>query len=227
MKILVVRAFTGDGGAYGNGVRVVLASGALPDAATRQAFAGAAVEPASVFVAPDLRTVRIHNRTVERRFIGHGLLGAAAALCSLGHDPRTFTVPAGDVRLWLDGDGTHWLHAPSEWSPNDRHRQLATAGEVAALTGPPPDEPVQVWAWSDEAAGLVRARQFKPSLGIPEDEACGSASMVLARALGRDLTVLHGRGSRIHVRPRDQGVDLGGTCVVDAVLESAALPGDS
>jgi predicted PhzF superfamily epimerase YddE/YHI9 len=55
---------------------------------------------------------------------------------------------------------------------------------------------------------------FAPSEGRPEDEACGSASMVLAVALGRDLTVVHGLGSVIHARPRGAGVDLGGRCVV-------------
>ncbi|WP_207222876.1 hypothetical protein [Herbihabitans rhizosphaerae] len=40
----------------------------------------------------------------------------------------------------------------------------------------PAGEPVQVWAWLDERAGMVRARQFAPSEGKPDDEACGSAS---------------------------------------------------
>jgi predicted PhzF superfamily epimerase YddE/YHI9 len=55
---------------------------------------------------------------------------------------------------------------------------------------------------------------FAPSEGKPEDEASGSASMVLAVALGRDLTVVHGQGSVIHARPRGAGVNLGGRCVV-------------
>jgi predicted PhzF superfamily epimerase YddE/YHI9 len=49
---------------------------------------------------------------------------------------------------------------------------------------------VQVWAWIDEAAGAVRARQFGPIEGKPEDEACGSASMVPASSLNRSLTVV-------------------------------------
>jgi predicted PhzF superfamily epimerase YddE/YHI9 len=55
---------------------------------------------------------------------------------------------------------------------------------------------------------------FAPSQGKPEDEASGSASMVLAVAVGRDLTVVHGQGSVIHARPRGAGVNLGGRCVV-------------
>jgi predicted PhzF superfamily epimerase YddE/YHI9 len=115
--------------------------------------------------------------------------------------------------VWTEHN-REWLHAPAGWSPNNRHRQVATVAEVESLLGAPADEPIQVWSWLDESAGLVRARMFAPSEGKPEDEACGSASMVLAVALGRDLTVVHGQGSVIHARPRGSGVDLGGRCVV-------------
>jgi len=115
--------------------------------------------------------------------------------------------------VWRE-NGLEWLYAPSGWSPNTQHRQLSNPAGLEALREAPPDEPVQVWAWLDEPAGLVRARMFAPSEGKPEDEACGSASMVLATRLGRELTIVHGKGSVIHVRPRSQGVHLGGRCVV-------------
>ncbi|WP_460649848.1 PhzF family phenazine biosynthesis protein [Kribbella endophytica] len=206
------RVFTADDGAYGNEVAVVLVDG-MPSADERQRLATAAAEPATVFVAEDLRTVRIHNRLLERRFAGHPLLGTAAVLRSLGHAPSVFTTAAGEVDVWA-ADGVEWLFAPAEWSPKARHRQVASPDEVEGMTGAPADEPVQVWAWMDEGAGVVRARMFAPSEGKPEDEACGSAAMVLAGRLGRELRVVHGRGSVIRVRPRGAGVDLGGYCVV-------------
>ncbi|WP_344941273.1 hypothetical protein [Actinomadura miaoliensis] len=86
---------------------------------------------------------------------------------------------------------------------------------MEALLESPPDEPVQVWAWIDEAAGLIHARQFAPSEGKPEDEACGSACMALSTLPARPLTVVHGRGSAIRVRPRDTEVDLGDACMID------------
>jgi predicted PhzF superfamily epimerase YddE/YHI9 len=64
---------------------------------------------------------------------------------------------------------------PATGRPSRRQRQVARPADVEALPGPPPDEPVQVWAWIDQTAGHVRARQFKPSEGMAEDEACGSA----------------------------------------------------
>jgi len=208
----MARVFTADDGSHGNEVLVVVGDG-LPAAAVRQEVARTAPAPATVFVDADRFDVRIHNPKLERPFAGHPLLGTVAVLCELGRTPETLSAPAGHVRVW-SADGLCWLHAPAGWSPNARHRQVATAAEVEALTGPPADEPVQVWAWVDEPAGVVRARQFAPSEGKPEDEACGSASMVLAAALGRPLTVSHGRGSVIHVRPRGAGVDLGGRCLV-------------
>jgi predicted PhzF superfamily epimerase YddE/YHI9 len=224
MRVLVTRAFADSNDEHGNAARVVIGS-ELPGAEDRQAIASAAPEPVTTFVAPDMRTVRIHNHQRERQFTGHALLGTAAALRVLGAPATWIEVPAGRVGLWNDEQGVQWLHAPAAWSPaaNARHRQVARPADVEALPGPPPDEPVQVWAWIDETAGYVRARQFKPSEGIAEDEACGSASMVLARKLGRELLIVHGRGSRIAVRPRGDGIDLGGRCVIDEELDGLAV----
>jgi predicted PhzF superfamily epimerase YddE/YHI9 len=215
VETFVARAFTSFAGAGGNAVRVQLYDEPVPCAAERQIIAASAPEPATVFVAADRHHVDLHNRKLERRFIGHALLGAVEVLRSLGEDVRRLTLPVGDVEFWLGADGMQWLHAPSAWSPNANHRQVSSPAEIDAMTGAPPDEPVQVWAWIDEAVGLVRARQFAPSEGKPEDEACGSGSMVLADKLGRSLTIRHGRESVIRVEPRNDGVDLGGFCTID------------
>jgi predicted PhzF superfamily epimerase YddE/YHI9 len=150
----IARVFTTDQGAHGNEVAVVLLDVML-SAEERQRLATGAAEPATVFVAGDLRTVRIHNRLLERPFAGHPLLGTAAVLRSLGHAPSVFTTAAGDVEVWAE-DGVEWLFAPADWSPNARHRQVESPGEVEGLRGAPADEPVQVWAWLDEAGGVVR-----------------------------------------------------------------------
>ncbi|MEU6033899.1 PhzF family phenazine biosynthesis protein [Actinomadura sp. NPDC047616] len=215
MSTFIARAFTGQHGAHGNQVVVVLADDELPGPQERQKIAAGAPAPATVFVAPDRRQVRIHNRMLERPFAGHPLLGTAAVLRNIGKPVDRLATPAGEVSLWRDDEGAEWLHAPSHWSPNTYHRRVSSPAEVEALLEPPPDEPVQVWAWIDEAAGLVRARRFAPSEGKPEDEACGSACMVLSTLPARPLTVVHGRGSVIRVRPRDTGVDLGGARVID------------
>jgi predicted PhzF superfamily epimerase YddE/YHI9 len=60
---------------------------------------------------------------------------------------------------------------------------------------------------------------FAARYGIAEDEACGSASMRLAAALGRELTLYHGNGSIIHARPGPPGTaEIGGRVVSDGAI---------
>ena len=67
------------------------------------------------------------------------------------------------------------------------------------------------WAWEDEAAGLVRARCFSLEDGIGEDEATGSAAIMLAAELGRELTIHQGEGSLLYARPLGEGrAEVGG-----------------
>ena len=69
-----------------------------------------------------------------------------------------------------------------------------------------------VWAWLDEEAGRVRTRMFAPGLGIRTDEATGSAAIRLTAALGRDLQIEQGAGSRLVTHRRNLGreVEIGG-----------------
>jgi predicted PhzF superfamily epimerase YddE/YHI9 len=86
------------------------------------------------------------------------------------------------------------------------------------MTEPPhPDQDAdQFWAWIDEQAGTVRARVFAARYGVPQDEACGSASMLLAAQLGRAITIKHGSGSLVQASPAPDGMaDLGGRVVWD------------
>jgi predicted PhzF superfamily epimerase YddE/YHI9 len=56
--------------------------------------------------------------------------------------------------------------------------------------------------------------------GIDEDEATGSAAIVLCALLRRALEIRQGRGSRIQVRPLADGyVEVGGTCALDGVRD--------
>lgn len=71
------------------------------------------------------------------------------------------------------------------------------------------------WAWSDETNGVIRARTFASDWQIPEAEANGSGAMVLAAILGRDIKMIHGKGSVLYAKPRSsESVILGGRAVV-------------
>ncbi len=67
------------------------------------------------------------------------------------------------------------------------------------------------WAWEDEAAGEVRSRCYSLEDGIGEDEATGSAAIMLAVALDRPLTIHQGRGSLLQAKPLGEGrAEVGG-----------------
>ena len=188
----------------------------LPDAGERQRLASAADQKATVFVAPDRRRVAMHNRKLERPLIGHALIGAVHVLSRGGVQVDVFDVPAGPVTVGSATAEHHWLRAPAAWAPDQHSRQVRSASEVERITEAPADEPVLVWAWINEARGWVRARFFGPSVGKPEDEACGTACMVLSERLGRELDVLHGmHGSSIAVKPCGDVVQCTGRCVID------------
>ena len=99
--------------------------------------------------------------------------------------------------------------------------QLDSPAEVRALGGPPDGSPAAyAWAWIDEDAGTLRARCFIEEAGIAEDEATGSAAIVLCAALARPITIHQGHGSVLQVRPLEDGlVEVGGGVRLDEVRE--------
>jgi predicted PhzF superfamily epimerase YddE/YHI9 len=64
------------------------------------------------------------------------------------------------------------------------------------------------------ARRLIRERVFAEPYGITEDEATGSAAVVLPARLGRELDIRQGNGSRILARPL-----AGGLVELDEVRE--------
>ncbi|WNV84948.1 hypothetical protein [Umezawaea sp. Da 62-37] len=208
-------------GAYGNPALVVMEpEHAAVTSEQRQALADRLGVPATVFVQDPVRgLVSIHGSYGQPiRFGGHPLLGTVEVLHRLGFVVRDLTPTAGLVECRRTDDGTVWLTAPVAWSKPWRHYEMNTPEEIEDLSALPAGEDfTQVWAWIDPDAGTVRARLWAPRIGKGEDEACGSASMLLTLKLGRPLQVLHGRHrSVIRTRPVDDvRVELGGRCTVE------------
>jgi predicted PhzF superfamily epimerase YddE/YHI9 len=219
-ELSVLRVFTDAEGRYGNALGVFVDGGAVP-AERRQEIAARLGFSETVFVddAPTGR-LRLFTPAEELPFAGHPLVGTAWLLDRLGHHPATLRPPAGEADAWLQ-DGLSWVRGRPEWCPPWSHVHLASSADVAAaVSAPPGHDAVQVWSYSDEAAGRVRARVFAARFGVHEDEACGSASQLLCAQLGRPLTLDHGDGSVIHVRPGPGGaVDVGGRVVLDEVRD--------
>jgi len=219
LNIEVVRVFTDAQGACGNPLGVVLDGAAVPDPHQRQELATRLGYSETIFFDDlDRGEVRIFTPTTELVFAGHPTVGAAWVLArELGRQPEILHTLAGAVPTWVENRDV-WVRGPLAAAPPWWHERLPTSQDVAELAGPlsATQDATQLWAWQDERAGVVRARVFAARYGIAEDEACGSASMRLAAALGRALTLHHGDGSLIHARPGPPGTaEIGGRVVSD------------
>lgn len=206
LNVQVVRVFTAEDGRFGNELGVVLDAAGLPGELGPRLTAHLGFSE-TVFVdalTEDGAQVRIFNPAREMRLAGHPLVGASRVLAEATGRPPAVLRPrlAEPVDTWREGAIT-WIRANSAYAPDFTFTQLATPAEVEALPVPgvEQDPHGQWWAWIDEAAGELRARTFAAPMGIPEDEATGSAAMLQAQRHGRPLTIRQGRGSVIAARP--------------------------
>jgi predicted PhzF superfamily epimerase YddE/YHI9 len=212
----LLRVFIGRDGHGGNPLAVFLDGGEVPPR-DRQAVAAELGMSETVFVDDVERgEVRIFTPRTELDFAGHPTVGTAWLLARERRPLPRLRPPAGEVAVRYE-DHLTFVTARPEWGPPFEHERLGSADEVDRLDGPPGGHDlVGAWAWIDERAGIVRARVFAARLGIPEDEATGSAAVRLCAELGRALDIRQGQGSRVLVRPSGDGeVDLGGRVKLD------------
>lgn len=220
IEVRRVRVFADECGTAGSLLAVVLDAGKLiPDSEERALAAQRLDVPATVFIDDvDLADLAVYSPGRQLPTAGDALVGAAWLLGRvLGGHPAVLRPAGGDAASWQD-QGRVWVRASLAGLPGWTHQQLGSAADVEALTLPRPagEDLTQVWAWLDEPAGVVRARAFGARHGVAEDEACGSASMLLAARLGRRLQVRHGVGSIVLAAPGPAGfVDVGGLVVED------------
>jgi len=208
----IVRVFTGPAGTGGNPLGVFL-DGAEVAPADRQSVAAELGFSETVYVTDAVRgELGIFTPAAELPLAGHPLVGTAWLLAREREAVDLLRPPAGEIPTWAES-GRTWIRALPEQAPDFRFEQLGSPRAVDALEGPPAgSDPVEVWAYADESAGIVRARMFAPGLGVDEDEATGSAALRLCAALGRALEIRQGAGSVIHARPGPgRTVEVGGT----------------
>jgi predicted PhzF superfamily epimerase YddE/YHI9 len=218
----LLRVFCGEDGAGGNPLAVFLDGAEIPPPA-RQGVAADLGLSETVFVDDAARgAVRIFTPEVELDFAGHPAVGTAWLLAEERAPVDTLRPPAGEVPVRHE-DGACFVTARPEWGPPWEFERLGSADEVEALDGPPGGHDlVGAWAWLDEDAGALRSRVFGPRVGVPEDEATGSAAVRLCTELGRPLTIHQGHGSLIHARPRGGGLaEIGGRSLLDEAREYA------
>jgi len=211
-RLHLLRVFCAEDGSGGNGLGVFLDGGAVP-AGRRQAVATDLGLSETVFVDDPARgEIRIFTPAEELDFAGHPSVGTAWLL----GDVSALQTLAGEVPVRRDGEDV-FVTARPEWGPPHELMQVATPADIDALDGAPAGHDfAAMWAWIDEQAGTIRARVFPVGIGIPEDEATGSAATKLCAHLGRPIEIRQGRGSRIRARPADDGyVEIGGRSALD------------
>ncbi len=215
----LLRVFVDANGNYGDPASVVIDEGKHIADAERQGIARSLATGETIFVN-DLSKANISviHPQGEIGFAGVGVLGAAWLLTELRSKPtETMQGRDGDIKIWQEGDVT-WASASLSTMPPWNYKQLdnVEAVERIALEETTAMQHTMVWAWIDEAKGLIRARTFASDWDIPEAEGNGSGSMVLAAKLKRDIEIKHGEGSAIFAKPADSNsAGIGGRVIDD------------
>jgi predicted PhzF superfamily epimerase YddE/YHI9 len=217
-RLHLLRVFCAVDGSRGNPLGVFLDGAEVPPE-QRQAVAADLGLSEIVFVDDAERgEIRIFTPAVELDFAGHPAVGTAWLLAGAG----ALRAPAGAIAVTREEEDVYVTARP-EWGPAWELAELGSPAEVEALEGPPGGHDLATaWAWIDEGAGKIRARAFPIRIGIPEDEATGSAATQLCAHVGRAIEILQGRGSRLLARPAADGfVEIGGRSVIDEVRDYA------
>lgn len=222
-QLHVLRVFIGPDGRGGNPLGVFLDGAAIPPD-RRQVVARDLNFSETVFVDDAAEgAIRIFTPAVELPFAGHPSVGTAWLFRETGAPAMTLRLPAGEVPIRHDAERT-WIRARPDWVHQFERRQLDAPAAVDAFAGPALGDPgIYVWAWIDEAAGMIRARYFATDYGIVEDEATGAAAVKMGAVLGRPLTIRQGVGSEIVVSPlADGSVEIGGRVALVEIRECDA-----
>lgn len=219
-ELHVLRVFCGPGGTGGNPLGVFLDGPAIA-AKDRQPTAKELGYSETVFVDDQSNgALQIFTPAVELPFAGHPLVGTAWLLAKHGHTPAALRPPAGEVPARVEGERAFVAGRP-EWQPDYELMELGSPEEVEALEGPPPSDRDLAAVYAPMGDEAVRVRVFPVALGIPEDEATGSAAIRLGALLRRPFAIHQGEGSVIDVVPREDGyVEIGGLVVSDHATEA-------
>ena len=222
IDVTVLRVFTDPDRNFGNPLGVVDAG--QVEAGDRQPLATQLGYSETIFV--DLPTAgsttahaTIYTPRTEIPFAGHPTVGLSWWLRDNGMPINTLQVPAGIVKVSYAGELTV-ISARSEWAPELFVHELDSVDDL--LAADPADYPDDIahylWTWTDRSAGSLRARMFAANLGVPEDEATGSAAIRITDYLSRGLRITQGKGSMIETTWSPEGwVQVAGRVVNDGV----------
>lgn len=214
MLINSARVFVNENDQFGNPVGIVIDDQLKLDKPTRQKIAANLNYSETVFINDLVKpNIQLFNPVHEVKFAGHAVLGTAYFLKhELGKDFSEINCGEHKISVTFD-DSLTWITAPLSIMPQWNFKQLDSTEAIDKLNKDQfnNQEHIVVWAWCNKDKGLIRARTFAPDWGIPEDQANGSGSMLLAHQLNQRLKIIHGEGSEILAEPvNDKLIKLGG-----------------
>jgi len=218
LVVQVLRVFTDERGNHGNQVGIVTdQDGKVGDHQRLELTRSLGFSECVFIDSIKDRRLSIFSRTGEIPFAGHAAVGVAKLLSELTGETTGMRSSRIVIHVRKEAP-VLWVSCELRATPPWWHEHLTDVNVLESLQGPQSETQThtQLWAWIDEPSGTVRARTFAPAWGIPEDEANGSGCMRLAAALGRRLTVIHGKGSVIYASPLGPGIaEVGGRVVRD------------
>lgn len=210
----VLRVFTDAEGRFGNFLGVFLETGEWSDEFCQSRALDLGFSETVFMDDISVGRMRIFTPSMKLGFAGHPTVGAAWLIDHLGYEIHTLELDVGTVHTVATQLGATVLADPAWCPPIALHQEASP--EVVDSYLPWDDSAEYAWAWMDEAAGVVRARAFVGRIGIPEDEATGSAGILLAAHLNRALRIHQGAGSKLDVGPTHTGkVALSGDVQID------------
>lgn len=220
VTVHVVRIFVNESNEFGSSVGIVIDEGYTLSSSRRLEITRQLGFSETVFVNQiALGDMSIYSKQGEIAFASP-LLGAVWFVEQQGKRLSTITCQSKFIDV-LHDKGLTWLRLPdtSTLPPWDLH-ELPNPTEVDRLrqVDRSSNEHTLFWAPMGQKMSTpqIRARTFAPGWGIPEEEANGSGSMLLAHRLGKSIDVLHGKGSHIQVITNDKGLVIGGSVCQDA-----------
>jgi predicted PhzF superfamily epimerase YddE/YHI9 len=218
-----VRVLCNDKSEFGEAHAVIVEQTRAINPKERQAIAARLGFDETIFIN-DLATgnVSFFDTTKEVPFAGTAALAAAWFVNKQSDKPVENLICGNKSILTWREDGLTWIATKFDTMPSWNVVQYDSPELINAITSSEAKvlEHTLAWAWEDESKGLIRARTLASDWDIPEVEANGSGSMMLAASLGQSLRIQHGKGSVILAKPcPDSMVAIGGKVVGDGANE--------
>lgn len=213
-----INVFIDDKGAFGSPLGVVVDDAHQIDAKHRQQIATDLNYSETVFIDDRLTgAINVFSPLRECPFSMYAALGAAWFIhTELKSQINHLMSKDQTIEIFLK-EGKIWVRSKIAILPQWNYAEYRSAPEIESLNMDDflNHKHEMVWAWIDKEKGVIRARTFANDWGIPEDEANGSGTMRLAAMLGKNITVIHGRGSVLYANPFDTDrVEVGGQCSI-------------